>query len=171
MQPMTQPSAEIRRAIACLPSGLFLMTAAFDGRRGGVIVRSVLPCADEPVLLSVAIRKGHWIEPLIRDSHHFGICLVDPADRLMVRKFADDASRDADPFDCFPVDSLVSASPLLKRAWACFDCLVVRHFDLEADHGLYVGQVLSARVSAQVPASTIRGDDQPLNGRGQSSGT
>lgn len=138
-----------------VPTGTFVVTSAWDGKRAGVLARSVAPCATEPLRIMLALRKGHSIAPLIRDSRHFGICRVDPAERLLMRKFADtDSGPDladenaGDPFDSLPVDTIQSGAPILRRALFAMDCEVVRHFDLEADHEIYVAHVLAARVSA-----------------------
>ena len=49
-----------------------------------------------------------------------------------------------DPFDCLPLDRLVTGAPIVRRAAAAFDCEVVRHLDMEADHELYIGHVLAS---------------------------
>ena len=135
-------------ALSMLPSGLFLMTSAFEGKRAGVLVSSVQPCAGDPPLVCVALRKGHWIEPIIRDSHVFAICLIDPNDRLVAKKFGDNGRHKdpVDPFDCMPLERLSTGAPVVKRALAALDCEVVRHMDIEADYGLYVGVVRASRV-------------------------
>jgi len=91
---------------------------------------------------------GLEIDPLIRDSHAFAVCLVDPTDRLLLRKFCAKRTPDdrGDPFLSFEVDRLVTGSPILKRAAMAIDCEVVRHVDLEADHELFVGEVVAGRV-------------------------
>ncbi len=140
----------ILRALAMLPSGCFVLTAAFETKRSGMIVRWVQPCADEPLLIAVAARRGHSIEPLIRDSHCFAVCRIDPEDKLMTRKFAVHRPPDdtGDPFDSMAVDTLATGSPIIRRSPLVLDCEVVRHFDLEADHELFIGLVRAGRVSA-----------------------
>lgn len=137
-------------------TGTFVVTSAYDGKRAGVLARSVAPCATEPLLVMLALRKGHSIAPLIRDSHHLGICRIDPGDRLLMRKFCDSQSgpdladdNPVDPFDSVPVETIASGSPLLRRAALALDCEVVRHFDLEADHEIYVVQIVAARAGQQ----------------------
>lgn len=135
-------SQDFLLALERIPRGLFVLTSAHDGRRGGVVVRGVQPCADEPPMLIVSVRKGNAVAPLIRDSRCFAICEVEAGDRLLLRKFAEGIKpRDGDPFDCFGVERLATGSPVLSRSPLAFDCEVVRHFDLESDHELYVGQV------------------------------
>lgn len=139
---------DARRAVSLIPSGLWVMTASFEGKRAGVLVKSVCPCADEPLLLAVAAWKGHGIEPIIRDSHHFAVSLLDPEDRLAVRKFTGHLADHLDQFDTVQTERLVSGAPVLVRSKVSFDCEVVRHFDMEADHELYIGLVLGARTGA-----------------------
>lgn len=137
-------------ALALIPGAKWVMTAQLDGKRGGVLVRSVSACADEPPLIAVAAWKGHGIEPIIRDSRHFCVCLIDPEDRLMARKFTGHLSDHADQFDSLPTQRLVSGAPALKRCRLAVDCEVVRHIDVEADHELYVGLVLATLVDGFV---------------------
>src|SRR6185295_17106383 len=122
---------EPRLALAKLRNGLFVLTARHEGKRAGVVVRSVQPVGDEPPLVCVAVRRGHWIEPVIRDSHAFAVCKVSAGDGLMLRKFAETSRpRDGDPFDCVQTTRLATGSPILVRAVLALDCEIVRHFDL-----------------------------------------
>lgn len=139
---------DARRAMAHIPCGMWVMSSCFEGKRAGVIVKSVSPCADEPLLLAVAAWKGHGIEPIIRDSHHFAVSLIEPEDRLLIKKFSGNLSDHPDQFDAIATDRLVSGAPVLAKSRLAFDCEVVRHFDMEADHELYIGLVLGSRVHA-----------------------
>jgi len=140
--------AELKRALAHLPTTTYVLTSAYDGERAGVLVEWVAPAASEPLLVSVSVLKGHSIEPLIRDSHAFALCRVDPEDRLIAKKFGVRCAPDerGDPFDSMHVRTLATGSPVIDRSAVVLDCEVVRHFDLEADHELYIGQVVAARV-------------------------
>lgn len=146
---MSNAEAAIRRALSLLPAGTFVLTAAFESKRSGIIVRWVQPCAEEPLLVAVAARRGHSIEPLIRDSHAFAICRMDPEDKLLVKKFAVHRPPDdsGDPFDAVAVETLVTGSPVIRKSPLVLDCEVVRHFDLEADHELFIGHVLAGRAT------------------------
>lgn len=146
---MTDPNVLLRHpALGFLPRGVYLMTALCDAKRAGVLVESVQPCGGDPPLLAVSLRKGHWIEPLIRDSGNFAICLVDPADRLVTRKFGDPSRprEPGDPFDCFPLERLSTGAPILKRSIAALDCEVIRHIDIETEYAMYIARVVASRV-------------------------
>ena len=143
---MGGPLAEARRALALFPRGSFLLTACFEHKRAGQIVQSVLPCAEEPMLICIAARKGHPIEPLIRDSHRFAVCRIDEEDKLLIRNFGSPSAGRGDPFDSLEIDRLATGSPIPKRCLAALDCEVLRHLDVEADHELYIGQVVAGRI-------------------------
>lgn len=149
---------DVERTMSLLPDVPCVMTAAFETKRAGILVRRVVRCSNEPVCVAVAVPKGMRIATLIRDSHCFALNLLDRSQRLLVKKF--DGREEGDPFDTLEVMRLVSTSPVIVAAAAAFDCEVMRHFDLESDHELYVGQVLAARTGT---GATLPG----LNGNGQ----
>jgi flavin reductase (DIM6/NTAB) family NADH-FMN oxidoreductase RutF len=139
---------EAKRALGMFPRGLYLLTARFEHKRAGQFVEFVQPCSNEPLMICVAARKGHSIEPLIRDSHCFAICRVDPEDKLLHRKFTPARTPESvgDPFDSLEVERLTTGAPVLRRSMAVLDCQVARHLDLESDHELYIGLVVGGRV-------------------------
>ncbi len=166
---------DIARAMDALPATTAVMTAGHEQTRAGMLVHRVMACATEPPMLCVAVRKGHHLASIIRDARCFGLCVIEPTQRLMMRKFAlpsDDAATTthggeepteppSDPFDSMQVVRLVSTAPILVRSVAAIDCEVVRHLDLEADCELYVGQVLAVRL----PTSGGLIDPQHVPGR------
>jgi len=152
---------DVSGVLAQLPVGLFVMTGAMEGKRSGMLSKWVTQVANEPPLIAVAIFRGHWVETLIRDSHSFGLCQIDPADRLLQKKFGetgprDNPRRDLDPFDCVATETLITGSPLIRRSALALDCTVIRHLDMEADHSLYIGQVVSARVYDELLLQRLR---------------
>ncbi len=153
---------DLERALRCLPTGCFVMTAAHEGKRSGMRIRSVQACADEPLLIAVAARKGHAIDPLIRDSRSFAVCVIAPDDRLTMRSFPMETANGAtggiqspegDPFDGLEHAKFVTGAPVLARALAVFDCEIARRIDLEADHELFVGHVVGVRCAPEKGAS------------------
>ena len=139
-------STDPRDALARLLASPFLMTSLYEDERAGVIVRSVQFCNAEPALLCVAARTGHRIEPLIRDSRCFALSQLEAEHKLVLKKFDSRAAREpGDPFDAIAVQTLQTGCPVLASSKLVFDCEVVRHFDLEADCELYIGQVIACR--------------------------
>ena len=148
---------DIQRALALLPTSAFVMTACHENKRNGMIVTRVMKAADDPACVCVAVPAGQRLATLIRDSHCFGLCMIDPGSRLMHKKFGSEET--ADPFDMLEVRTLITNAPLLTRSPVLLDCEVLRHLDLEADHEIYVGMVLSAVVRGVVvsPSDALAG--------------
>lgn len=143
----------MRQGANLLPTAMFVLTGQYEGKRAGVVVRWVSQVSSDPVMLSVSLRRGHWVSPLVRDSHFFGLSMITEADRLIIRKFADSpANKVSDAFDCLPTDRLLAPVPIISKAGLAFDCEVVRHLDLEADHEVFIGRVISARMSPELAA-------------------
>ncbi len=145
----------MERALGLLPSSRFVLTAAFDGDRGGYPLKWVQRVSVTPACIAVAIPKGHPTVPLVRDARAFAICLIGDDDRRTYRRFelAASAARDPDgstalldPFDALAVEEGETGSPLIVSAQASFDCVLRSHVDFDADHELYVGEVVGARV-------------------------
>lgn len=132
---------ELTRAIGQIPRGRFILTAAYNDTRTGVLVDWVQQCAEHPVMIVAAVATGLPVVPLIRDSHGFALCQIAVDDRLLEKKFASPPAHDDDPFDTLATTIAPSGSPILRRALSFLDCEVVRHIDLETDYGLYVGRV------------------------------
>lgn len=152
--PDLRPDAEVLdRALGAFPEATCLMTSAFEDTRAGVLVHGVLVVSREPPMVAVACRKGHAIDPVIRDARCFALGMVDPNDRLIQRRFrfADTAvlpradPDTTDPFDPFPDARLVTGSPVLDRCPVWLDCQIIRHFDLDSDYELFVGLVVGVR--------------------------
>lgn len=143
-----QPSPEREEALARLPGCMWLMSAAHDQDRAGLIVRWVQRAGDEPPLVSVAMRKGHPIEPLIRDSRAFALSMLTAQHASLERRFGNGlAERIGDPFDTIDTARLVSRAPCLRTSPTCIDCELFRRVDLEAETCLYVGLVLATRTA------------------------
>lgn len=138
-------------ALGRLPVGRYLMTAGFEGQRSGMLVSAVQCCSTEPLLLCIAARKGHKIDPLIRDSRTFAIGIIPDDDKMIVRRFSDsDAApsehgpaRDDDPFDAMATRTLVTGAPIVPRCETWFDCEMMRRVDLESECELFVGMVVA----------------------------
>lgn len=139
---------EPRAALATLPHGVWVLTAAHADRRAAALVDWVVPCGSDPALIGVVARKGHAVEPLIRDSHRFAVCQLDARDRSILRRFARAGTLEdwVDPFEGLEITRLVGGAPVLAASPIVFDCDVHRHLDIESDQELYVGLVLAGRV-------------------------
>lgn len=138
---------KIGKALAQIPCSLYVMTACHENRSRGVLVGWVQQVSFEPPMVLVALRKGRHIVPLIHDSHSFALCQLSISDKLSLRRFQESVDPEVDQFQGLDVIRAVTHSPILARAVAYMDCELVRHFDIDADHDLYIGHIRDAGVS------------------------
>lgn len=134
----------VGHAMGRMPSGLFVLTAAQDDKRMGIIVSFVQQACLNPPMVTVAIAKGRPIMPLISESRQFGLCQLAQNDRLMVKKFAafNDAAVIEDPFLGFELmTGVLPKLPILANTMSYLECELVSHMDIEGDHDLFVGAV------------------------------
>lgn len=164
-------ACSLDHAINLIPSGVFVLTAAHEHSRSGVLVRWVQQCSVVPPMVMVALPLGQAIEPLIRDSRSFALCQIGSDDRFTERKFATPASPGEDPLVAMVRYSAPSGSPIIERAVSYLDCELIRHIDIEADYGLYVGLVRHGEVLNNArPAVHLGFNGSRINGAGGANG-
>ena len=140
-----------------IPSGVFLLTGACGDMRGATLVRWVQQVASQPPMLVVAIEKGQPLSPIIRDSRGFALCLIAANDPVCTRLFKQIPEHTQDPMISIPCMKTPSGAPVPLRATAWFDCEIVRHFDIEADHEVYIGCIHHAGRNEALPSAVTKG--------------
>ena len=132
-------------ALGIESSVVFAMASQFADARAVIVVKRVQLCCVVPPMVAVAVRKGRPIEVIIRDSRSFSLSRLDPAESFTYRKLHTADEHDDDPLALIPSDVIMTGSPCLVKSPSVIDCEVVRHFDLEGDHELYIGEVIAVR--------------------------
>lgn len=139
-------------ALALIPAGSFILTAAYGESRGGVLARWVQQVSSGPPMVVVAIEKGQPLSPVIRDSRRFALCQLGHEDRVLRRMFEVERRDPLDPFLGLPTKLSPGGAPILLKAMSWLDCELTRHLDVEGNCELYIGLVHSGAV-LQVPAA------------------
>lgn len=152
--------AVVGEALRRIPSGVFLMTAAFEDRKIGMLCSFVQQVCIEPPMVCVAVGKGRSIMPLISESRQFGLCQLADDDRMVRRKFMSELDPQDDPFLGFELlHSKLPGLPILKSAVSYLECELSCHMDVEGDHDLFVGLVRSGgNLNDKEPTMRLRQD-------------
>jgi len=137
--------ALVSLAIGAVPSGQFILTAAHEDRRLGVLVGWVQQCCFDPPMVSISIRKGTPIMPLISESRQFALCQLSTEDRKLARKFGAQSDLGDAPFLGQQLTKPVMTKlPILASAKSFLELELVCHMDVEGDHDIFVGTVRNA---------------------------
>ncbi|MFK7760242.1 MAG: flavin reductase [Phycisphaerales bacterium] len=140
----------MEEVIARIERGRYLMTSHYDDQRAGILVESIQWLTLDPLLIGISVRKGHEIDPLIRDSRSFAVGFIEEDDKFITRRFSERLNgsdsaiyvEGSCTFDTLLSDSLVTGSPLLPQCKTWIDCTVLRRVDIENAFEFFVGTVV-----------------------------
>lgn len=137
----------IGRALGRIPQGLFVLTAAYEEKRSGMLASWVQQVCFEPPMVCVAVAKGRSIMPLVSESRRFGLCQLQSGDRVMQRKFAGHFDPADDVFLGYDlVEGKMPDLPILRQSLAYLECELACHMDVEGDHDLFIGKVINGEL-------------------------
>jgi len=126
---------------------VWIVTAAHQGQRGGLIATFASPASivpDMPRVLA-GIAKTHETCSLIESAAAFGLHLVDESQLDLVWRFGLQSSRDVDKFAGLNIETLVTGSPFLRDALAWLDCRVESRLDI-GDRMVYLAEVVDGKL-------------------------
>lgn len=141
-----EAKTHIARALGQIPSGASIVTARHNDTATGMLTSWVQQAGFEPPALTVAIRRGRPIEPLIEASGHFVVNLIGEERTAMFKHF----SKGFDPGEPAFTGLAVQEHPegiALEACIASLRCRVIGKTDT-GDHRIYVGEIVAATASA-----------------------
>lgn len=143
---------EINQLIRCLDRELWVVTAASNGRQGGLAATFVSPISIVPELprMAVAIAKQHHTWDLIESSNCFAVHLLAADQFDLAWHFGAQSGRDHDKFSQLEWTSGQTGSPILTAASGWLECRVESRLDT-GDRTLYLAEV----VAGSLPHSVI----------------
>jgi flavin reductase (DIM6/NTAB) family NADH-FMN oxidoreductase RutF len=149
--------AAIAAALGRIPSGLFILTAKHEDKRGGMLCSWVQQVCFQPPMVCVAVGKGRPIMHLISESRKFGICQLAKNDKILMKRFAGGTDANEDPFLSLDmVHHSHTGVPVINQALSSLECELVSHLDVEGDHDLFVGHIKAGSVNTGDPHVHLR---------------
>lgn len=135
--------AAVGRALARLPSGLYVLTAGRGDQATGMLASFVQQVGFEPPTLVVALKKGRPIEALVRREGAFCLAVIDERSRALMGHFAAGFAPGEAAFA--GLDMAVSALgvPWPRAAPAHLVCRVRGVEDGWCDHAIVCGEVVA----------------------------
>jgi flavin reductase (DIM6/NTAB) family NADH-FMN oxidoreductase RutF len=159
-----------RRVLWAMPSGLYVVGSAADGRVNLMTANLAIQVAVDPKLVAVAIDATSVTHALVSAGGIFSLSLLAREDRAVVRHFV----KPVPPDEIVLADGVVvsmageavevhsTGAPVLARAVAWLDC-AVRHRLPLGSHELFVGEVVAVGgPDGEVPP-VLRMEDTRMN--------
>lgn len=136
-----QVQAGIGRALACIPSGLFVLTAGRGPVATGMLASFVMQAGFAPPAVTVAVRKGRPIEDLLAREGIFCLTVIAPASRGLLTHFARGFDPDEDAFAGLEMRRSRDGVPFPAGGLAHLECRVLGAADW-SDHVVFCGEVV-----------------------------
>jgi flavin reductase (DIM6/NTAB) family NADH-FMN oxidoreductase RutF len=149
--------AAIANVFTSLDRELWLLTAAADGRRGGLIATFVNQASIVPELPRVVVGLAHQHHTwgLVESAGAFALHLLaeDQLDRVW--RFGLESGRDSDKLAGLPVRVGATGAPILTDAPAFLECSVVAGLN-SVDRTVYLADVVDGALTRPGPVLTMR---------------
>lgn len=143
---------ELAVAVGKIPSGLFIVTAAGEGRKEGYLGSWIQQVSFSPLMLQISIRPGRPCYDLIHAHRRFCVNVVGQKNGGLMKPFWNPDST-PDPFEGLEWSVSRRGNILLQGALAALEC-EVRSAHQPGDHEIIFAEVVEGRV--------LHPEDKPL---------
>ena len=159
---------KLPQAYRTTPTGLYLISTAWSGKRNVQFAFRALGISDEPPLLLIGIQDKNFSREMIQQSREFVLNVCSKNQLHAVDRSRDLSGRTVeDKFVALGLDTLPAKhvqAPLVAGCHANVECRVVNEFIVEGLY-LFVGEALASYVDAQVaPVARLAGKTFRLDG-------
>ena len=136
---------ELAAALGRIPSGLFIVTARQGTAETGFLASWVQQCSFEPLLVSVALRKGRDVHDWLVPGALFVLNILGEGQTNFLSHFGKGFALGQPAFNGLELIRSESGLPVLATALAYLECRVeARHS--AGDHELLLGQVIGGKL-------------------------
>ena len=136
--PTSDPIAEV---LGKLPSGCSILTAGHEGRSTGMLGSWIQQASFEPLLLTVAVKRGRPLVELVEGSGRFVVNILGSDPKEMFRHFGKGFGPDEPAFEGLACRA-TEFGTILDQVLGFLECMV--QFRMEVgDHWLYVAEPVS----------------------------
>lgn len=147
-----QLRSRFRSSLRLVASTVAVVTAAHDGRRGGLTATATCSLSVDPPLMLVCVNRRSHTHGFMWNSERFCINYLGTQHRELADLFAVQVQDTDAKFSVGSWGKGRHGSPVLLDSLATIECRVLRRFD-EGTHSIFVGSVLEV---------TAREEHEPL---------
>jgi len=142
------------QAYRTTPTGLYLVSTGYEGKRNVQFAFRALGLADEPPLLVIGIQDKNFSREMIQKSGEFVLNVCSQNQLHAVDRSRDLTGRTTeDKFVALGLDTLPAKhvrAPLVAGCHANVECRVTKEVELDGLF-LFVGEVLCSYIDDQIP--------------------
>ena len=139
------PVTPLGQALGRIPSGLYILTAAHDGRSTGMLASWVQQAGFDPPMLTVAVAKTRYVGDWLSRSGRFTLNQIPAGGKALIRHFGRGFDPDATAFDGLTLRDRPGLGPVLEAAIAYLDAEVAGEI-ASGDHRIFLATIVDGRV-------------------------
>jgi flavin reductase (DIM6/NTAB) family NADH-FMN oxidoreductase RutF len=132
---------QIGKALGRVASGLYVMTAHFDGRDDAILASWVNQCSFEPPAVSVALAKSRPARLLVEASEAFVLNVLGKESNGLRKRFGKALPPGSPFFEGLDARKGWRGITILNDAVAYLECELVEQMPA-GDHVVYVGKIV-----------------------------
>jgi flavin reductase (DIM6/NTAB) family NADH-FMN oxidoreductase RutF len=140
------PKRTLGKAIALIPSGVYVLSARHEESCAAMLGSWVQQAAFDPPAVSIALSRDRSIFRLIEASGLLAISVLGENDQPLMRKYARATRENGEAFEGVAITRTPGGVPALADALAWLECRVIRDLDFGADHRLLIAEVTAANI-------------------------
>ncbi len=145
---------DLKNAYRVTPTGLYLISTAYQDKRNVQFAFRALGIGDDPALMLIGIQDKNFSREVIQKSGEFVVNVCSTDQLHAVNKSRDLSGRNVDDkFVALGLETLpakIVQAPLVKGCHANVECKLIKEMEVEGLY-LFVGEAVAAQVNDQVP--------------------
>jgi flavin reductase (DIM6/NTAB) family NADH-FMN oxidoreductase RutF len=145
----------VMKALARVPSGLFILTAGRGEGAVGTLVSFVQQVSIEPPCLAVALRPERGAAAVLAKEKFFVINVLHAGDKTLLRAFAKESLSGREVFETVESKTVERGGAVLSAACAYLECELEKVLNFAGDHQLFVGRVVGGALLGEAAAKPI----------------
>ena len=133
------------------PRTAVIVTASAGGRDNAMSVAWHTSISKNPPLFGVVVSQNHFTYKLIAESKEFGVNFMSDTSAELVAAVGGSKGSELDKFKAFCIEkdnAIKTAVPILKDAYAAFECKLVDDRQY-GDHKLLVGEIVAVHCAEE----------------------
>jgi len=145
---------QLAAALGRIPSGLFIVTLARDGRETGLLASWVQQCSFKPPLVAMGVKKDSKLYGQLMATKQFSLSFLESGQKDIAFAFFKPVSVDGNIISGQAFETAETGAPIISAAPAWVEGRVVGEVQV-GDHSCVVGEVTNSAVKREAKVLTL----------------
>jgi flavin reductase (DIM6/NTAB) family NADH-FMN oxidoreductase RutF len=140
--------SQLAAVLGRVPSGLFVLTLRHKNDETGMLASWVMQAGFEPPMVTVAVKRGRYVEQWLSDGAAFVLNLLAEDQKSLLAHFGRGFEPGEPAFNGLSVNRTHAGLPTLADALGHLECHPKRHID-SGDHRIFLAEVSAGHLAGE----------------------